>query len=146
MKPFDLEAAKRGEPLVTRNGGKAKFVTYVPEANYEKVIALIDDELFMFYENGTRCRNSEYAVDLFMAPPPMRAINGHEFPEPVREPLKKGQGYWLVIPTDQLGFSYGTWEDADSEFRWLDRGLIQLTEEGAWQQLKAMLAALRNEE
>lgn len=140
--PFDLEAAQRGEPLITRNGRKAKFVAYVPEVEDEKVVALIGGDIATFYENGSYHRNFEHRLDLFMAPPPMRSINGYEFPEPVREPLKKGQGYWLVDPTDHAGVSYGYWDSEGCDIRWLERGLIQLTEEGARQQLKAMLAAL----
>lgn len=143
MKPFDLEAAMRGEPLVTRDGRKAKFVAYVQQSKGEKVIALIDGDVFMFFENGCYCREGEDSDDLFMAPTPMLSINGHEFPEPVREPLKEGQGYWLVDLTAHTGVvSYANWDGEECEFRWLDRGLIQLTEEGARQQLKAMIAAL----
>lgn len=28
MKPFDLEAAKRGEPIITRDGVEAHFVAH----------------------------------------------------------------------------------------------------------------------
>lgn len=39
MKPFDLEKAKSGHPLITRDGRKAKFITHVPECReYEQVI------------------------------------------------------------------------------------------------------------
>lgn len=30
MKPFDLEAAKRGEPIISRNGNVVEFVARVP--------------------------------------------------------------------------------------------------------------------
>ena len=41
-KPFNLEAAKRGEPLITRGGDKARFVAHVPEACAEcRLICLI---------------------------------------------------------------------------------------------------------
>lgn len=33
MKPFDLEAAIRGEPVVTRDGRDAKFGAYNPDAD-----------------------------------------------------------------------------------------------------------------
>lgn len=38
MKPFNLEAAKRGEPLVTRDGKKAKFIGYAEEAEYPVIV------------------------------------------------------------------------------------------------------------
>ena len=33
MKPFDLEAAKRGEPIQCRDGRPVKFIGHVPEAH-----------------------------------------------------------------------------------------------------------------
>ena len=42
MKPFDLEAAKRGEPIQLRDGTPCKFIAHVPEAiACERVIALL---------------------------------------------------------------------------------------------------------
>lgn len=69
-KPFDLEAAKRGEPLITRDGDKARFVAHVPEACAEcRVIGLIQGhssvaqyhENGLYYASGTKCGS-----DLFM--------------------------------------------------------------------------------
>lgn len=146
MKPFDLEAAMRGEPIVTRDGRKAKFIGYVPEAvGTEKVVALVAGVIDTYQENGRFSYTVLTADDLFMAPQPMLSINGHEFPEPSREPLKEGQEYWLVDPTDRAGVSHGQWDGEECEFRWLDRGLIQLTEEGAKAQFKAIFAAIGGE-
>lgn len=39
-KPFDLEAAKNGAPLVTRDGRKARFIAYVPEAEARYVVTV----------------------------------------------------------------------------------------------------------
>ena len=33
MKPFDLEAAKRGDPIQAEDGRKLEFVAYVPGAH-----------------------------------------------------------------------------------------------------------------
>ena len=70
MKPFDLEAAKRGEPIVTRDGRPAKFIAHVPEANaYYQVEALFSGLISTYavsgraYPDKTPCD-----VDLFMAP------------------------------------------------------------------------------
>lgn len=75
--PFDLEAAKRGEPLVTRDGRKAKFVAHVPESEKYPVVAIIEgDECFGgFTRDGKwieEILNSTF--DLFMAPKPMRTV------------------------------------------------------------------------
>lgn len=65
MKPFDLEAAKRGEPIVTRDGRAAKFIAHVPELNFP-VLVLLDVGLWQARKDGTS--NVGVHVDLFMAP------------------------------------------------------------------------------
>jgi len=67
MKPFNLEEAKAGKPLITRDGRDAKFIAHVPEAaNFCKLIVLIDKEIFVFHQNGfySSCEGSN--ADLFM--------------------------------------------------------------------------------
>ena len=65
MKPFDLEAAKRGEPIVTRDGREAKFIAHVPELNFP-VLVLLGVGLWQARKDGTS--NVGVHVDLFMAP------------------------------------------------------------------------------
>ncbi len=70
MKPFDLEKAKRGEPIVCRDGTPAKFIAHVPEAEeYSRLVVLIDGEVCMTYDGGggTRVFVGDRR-DLFMAP------------------------------------------------------------------------------
>lgn len=88
-RPFDLEAAMRGEPLVTRNGLSVKFVAYVPEATEYPVIAFIEGENApdRFTDEGRYSARSQYRIgyehsprDLFMTPKPKRTVwvNFHE--------------------------------------------------------------------
>lgn len=85
-RPFDLEAAKRGEPLVTRNGRSVKFVAYVPEAKEYKVIAFLEgeDAPDTFTANGRYIAGSASdgvnVRDLVMATKPKRTVwlNFHE--------------------------------------------------------------------
>lgn len=74
--PFDLEAAKRGEPLVTRDGRKAKFVAYVPEAEDYPVISIVEGETTcsMSRNDGGYYTHEKHPEDLFMAPRPMRTV------------------------------------------------------------------------
>ena len=73
MKPFDLEAAKRGEPICDRAGNPFRFIAHVPEAANpgKRVIALtLDGAISLHYENGTYALNdcdSDCDYDLFMA-------------------------------------------------------------------------------
>ena len=71
MKPFDLEAAKRGEPIQTRDGRKAQFVAHVPDCSPpHRVIALIEfsPKISDYYETGEYEKDKETHSDLFMAP------------------------------------------------------------------------------
>lgn len=78
-RPFDLEAAKRGEPLVTRDGRSIKFVAYVPEAKEYSVIAFLPGEKTpdTFTDKGlyyAGCTSMSSCRDLFMAPKPKRTV------------------------------------------------------------------------
>lgn len=73
MKPFDLEAAKAGAPLVTRDGRPAKFIAHVAEAHTnQRLLALIDGDIHIRFEDGSYLgpggRGGETNNDLFMAP------------------------------------------------------------------------------
>lgn len=76
MKPFDLEAAKRGDKVVTRDGRKARILCFdVVNRNSYPILVLIKDEEYgienihlmnpegKYYSDGTGHRN-----DLFMVP------------------------------------------------------------------------------
>lgn len=71
MKPFDLEAAKSGAPIVTRDGREARFIAHVPEFDEEyRVIVQISGKsvAVSFCENGALIMNEETPDDLFMKP------------------------------------------------------------------------------
>ena len=71
MKPFDLEAAKRGDPICNRDSEDCVFITHVPDATPEyRVVALTPfKEVYCFDETGSYyCDGDESRHDLFMAP------------------------------------------------------------------------------
>ena len=70
MKPFDLEAAKRGEPICNRYSRDCVFITHVPDANPEyRVVALTPSkEVCCFDETGSYYGGGDESEhDLFMA-------------------------------------------------------------------------------
>lgn len=68
MKPFDLEAAKRGEPIVCRDGTPAKFIAHVPELeNANSVLCLVEKRIKSFNPEGFYWMCDETPLDLFMA-------------------------------------------------------------------------------
>ncbi len=69
MKPFDLEAAKRGEPIVTRGGEAAKFIAHVPDADIGfRVVVMLDGVIECYCDDGSYRLSSKSTCDLFMAP------------------------------------------------------------------------------
>lgn len=71
MKPFDLEAAKAGAPIVTRDGRPAKFIAHVGEAQpSQRLVVLIDGGVYTKFESGKYAGSPAHvsANDLFMAP------------------------------------------------------------------------------
>lgn len=70
-KPFDLEAAKLGKPLVTRDGRPARFVAHVPEATPAyQVVAFIEGnpQVTSHFIDGKMHDRFNSAGDLLMAP------------------------------------------------------------------------------
>ena len=71
MKPFDLEAAKAGAPIVTRDGRPAKFIAHVAEAHpSQRLLLLIDGVVHTKFENGKHANRPAHVSpnDLLMAP------------------------------------------------------------------------------
>jgi hypothetical protein len=70
MKPFNLEAALAGEPVITRAGKNAKIIAYVPGALDEyRVVAFVDDADKIpstHFEDGRVWSHAECDDDLFM--------------------------------------------------------------------------------
>lgn len=70
MKPFNLQDAINGKPVITRAGDSLTFGAYIPQANGYKLFMLRPDGVVLRYnENGIYiCNDIESPMDLFMAP------------------------------------------------------------------------------
>lgn len=71
MKPFDLEAAKRGEPVCTRDGTPVQQLVHFPEGCRVNKIAALYGGVINTYDDQGRYHGYEGSVsarDLFMAP------------------------------------------------------------------------------
>ncbi len=82
--------------------------------------------------------NHSEPLDVYRIKP--RTINWHEVPEPVREPLKNGQRYYLADIALDDGVTKWSWDDDEADSMWLNRGLIHLTEEAAKRHYDALLS------
>ena len=70
MKPFDLEAAKRGEPVCTRDGTPVQQLVHFPEGVRVNKIAALSGGVINAYDDQGRYYGDEVHVstrDLFMA-------------------------------------------------------------------------------
>ncbi len=70
MKAFDLELAKAGHKLSTRDGREAKFIAHVPDSDHpsKKIVAQVKSSVFLFGENGQMWHEGIDDIDLFLAP------------------------------------------------------------------------------
>ena len=72
LKPFDLQAAKSGKPVCTRDGRKARIICFDAKSSLP-LIALItqpdgSESLARYYDNGRFTNLNETGCDLMMLP------------------------------------------------------------------------------
>lgn len=85
--PFDLEKAKAGHPLVTRDGRKARFVAHAEDAVNYGVVVMVEGDCAasIFTETGRFFQGGDpSACDLFLAPPEpqkMRKVWANYYPD-----------------------------------------------------------------
>lgn len=104
MKPFDLEAAKNGAKLITRDGRPARIVCWDRKDEDYPLCALLEDkegheQYYSYTKNGRIYLEGEDEFDLFMAP-------------------TKHEGWVNVYKSNQrrcCGAIYATKEEADVE-------------------------------
>lgn len=68
MFPFDLEKAKAGHPICTRDGREVQFVIHATNAcdSHKVVIMEPNGEIFCCYENGLFSSSGQSSDDLFL--------------------------------------------------------------------------------
>lgn len=72
LKPFDIQKAKDGKPVCTRDGRKARIICFDKKCLHEQVlIALVDhgkEESIYFYTTDGKCIDDFSSFDLMMLP------------------------------------------------------------------------------
>lgn len=74
MKPFDLEKAKAGAPVITRNGSAARIICFNrADADNYPLVALLHlgegiERVTTHTDQGHYCKEPGNNCDLFMAP------------------------------------------------------------------------------
>lgn len=80
--PFDLEAAKSGAKVITRDGRPVRILCFdrvnPTSSNSLPIVALVSygdhEELIACYESGRLYQHRDHNLDLFMAPKPKRKV------------------------------------------------------------------------
>lgn len=99
-KPFDLERALAGDPVVTREGRPVTQLVKFKDANCDiyAVYGVVDDSVESWCVDGRYCANSdECEYDIFMAP--------------------KKRTVWVNLYPDEFAFWYDSEEEADGGCR-----------------------------
>lgn len=70
LKPFNLEQALAGKPVMTREGRKVVHIFYAEEAceNSQVICVFETGVVFLYYKDGTYTAYASSLNDLFMAP------------------------------------------------------------------------------
>lgn len=81
LRPFDLEAAKAGAPVITRDGRPARIVCWDGESALAgkqfSLVALLGEgagQIPGLFDVSGVCINGNHHVQLFMAPKPKRKV------------------------------------------------------------------------
>ena len=104
LKPFDLEAAKAGAKVVTRNGEPVRILCFDRKDNQSPIVGLVSREygegLVSFTKDGKYFVNgATHCNDLFMAP-------------------EKHEGWVVIVGEDKFVLSeavYETREEAEED-------------------------------
>lgn len=84
LKPFDLEKAKAGAKVVTRDGRDVRIICWDREKSTYPIVALVKDQdgteedTETYTLDGVCVEGEKYSIDLFMAPTTVvRWVNLH---------------------------------------------------------------------
>lgn len=146
IKPFDLQAALNGEPVMLRDGRKA-FVrhheTELPVGDGCRLLGYTDRDINISWcVNGSyllESEDSEDSADIIGMWPKTRIINGFEVPVPETKEPEFGTKYYLASTLNECFCAKYTWDGEGFEVRSLGRGLVFLNKEDAIANAKAML-------
>ena len=127
LKPFDLEAAKAGKPVCTRDGRKARIICHDRQSDHGfPIVALVenagaekDEDVHFYRVNGTAA-TAERAQDLVMATEHhVGYINVYSHPE--------SKSYWA-------GNVFDTKEDAYENIRPISDAVVVATVKIEWEE------------
>jgi len=147
LKPFDLQAALNGEPVMLRNGDKAyirHYETELPVLRSWEVWGIRiykgSVDLMNWAHDGRYYLDGEDGLlDIIGMWPKTRIINGFEVPVPEERAPALRSWYLTVDFSEREMILYSLWNNGLIDAAMLKRGLVFLTKEDAIANAKAML-------
>jgi len=110
--------------------------TEKPWKRWEQLAGYISNDSEWITLSGSPTWNKKF---LFRRKPKTININGYEVPEPQREPLRRGDKYYLVDITEKT-ITLFRWLNDEADNRWLNQGLIHLIKKSAELHKKAIIS------
>lgn len=154
MKPFNLEEALAGKPVLLRNGSKAyvlhqfkhkpayltSLLGYKTYKNAEGNI--IESSVEWFVDGSSNMPSHNTIIGMWEKPKAKRFINGIEVPEPVTEETwVDGDCYWHMSLGTPAAVSEAIFcKDSQIDRLLISRRVVFETEEGAKAMAKALLS------
>ena len=148
LKPFDLQAALKGEAVMLRNGDKAYIRHHETEM---PVLRSWEVWGFRIYKDGIDLMNWAYdgryyldgedgLLDIIGMWPKTRIINGFEVPAPETQDPEEGTTYYIPLLHTTNLYGKDVWyRDEQWHKRYIKRGMVFLNAEDAITTAKAML-------
>lgn len=144
LKPFNLQEALKGKPVLLREGLKA----YV--RHHETEISTTAGEVLLGYIEGIGswnwCVEGDYNTygfeskhDIVGMFPETRIINGFKVPVPEKDAPVLGVIYYTADASDKEFYLDFVWDGAYYDIRLLERGLVFTCKEDAVANAKAMI-------
>lgn len=148
LKPFDLEAALKGEPVMLRDGTKA-FIrhheTEFPVGDDFRLFGILCVGLNTYTttswttQGKWRYESEGHEFDIVGMWPKTRIINGFEVPAPEHDAPNVEDEFYIPFLSMEDYCDEFTWVGDKWDSRILKRGLVFLNEEDAIANAKAML-------
>ena len=141
--PFDIEKAKNGATICTRDGFVVEWGAHLPKANENERVIVTHEGYVYFYDENGKSPYSQAGGDLFIRQETI-TINGIEIPAPLTEAPEEGTMVFIASPAGVIKgcenwFSWVNGDDTANAL--LKAGLLHSDACGAYEHMCALVLA-----
>ena len=141
--PFDIEKAKNGTTICTREGTVVEWGAHLPKANENERVVVTHKGYVYFYNENGKSSYSQAGGDLFIRQETI-TINGVEVPAPLKEAPEEGTMVFIASPSGVIqGFeNWFSWSRGSVIANYLLKaGLLHPDACGAYEHMCALVLA-----